>query len=87
MKKLLIRFAIRWIVGPVNKLQQTHPKVYWSICTALLASQTVIHRQDFTDAVREACSCNPTWIQNIGGYLAVGIAALMGSGKIKIKNP
>jgi len=87
MKKLIIQYAIKWILAPLNKIQQTHPKIYAPICAFLLASQVVINRPEVLSAIREACSCEANGIKNASAYLAISIASIMGSKKITTKRP
>jgi len=77
MKKLLLRFALK----PINRLQQTNPKIYWLIASMIVGVNTMLLDPDFTVAL-QAVTGTTDWMPTAIKYTSLVAGMLMGAAKV-----
>jgi len=77
MKKLLLRFALK----PINRLQQTNPKIYWLIASMIVGVNTMLLDPDFTVAL-QAVTGTTDWMPTAIKYTSLVAGMLMGAAKL-----
>lgn len=86
MRQTLLRWGIRYIIKPLNRLQQTSPKVYWSIVGILSTIQVGLNTPAVSQSISEIVGA-PVDLTEINTYLLIIITTLMGSKVIDTGDP